>query len=54
MIQNHKDYEAALHRIEELFDAKHDSPEGEELDRLVDEVVAYEDIHYPIPKPTVQ
>ncbi len=46
------EYEAALIRIGELMDAEHGTPEGEELDRLSDEVEAYEDEHYPMPEPT--
>jgi antitoxin component HigA of HigAB toxin-antitoxin module len=34
-----------------LFDAALGTPECDKLNRLVDEVVAYEDINYPIPLP---
>jgi hypothetical protein len=44
-----EEYEATLKRIEELFDAKPDTPECEELDRLADAVVEYEGRLYPFP-----
>ena len=52
-IRNEADYEAALARIEEIFDAEAGSPEEEELDVLVDLVELYESKHvvlgYPDP-----
>jgi antitoxin component HigA of HigAB toxin-antitoxin module len=45
-IKNEHDYEAALKRIEELFDAKQNTPEGDELEALITLVSAYEDIHH--------
>lgn len=50
MIKTKQDHEKALSRIEEIFDSKPGTPEFEELDRLVLEVEAYEDEHYPIEK----
>lgn len=47
-IKNEQDYEAALERIEELFDAKQNTPEGDELEVLITLVSAYEDVHYKI------
>ena len=44
-IKNEHDYEAALKRIEELFDAKQNTPEGDELEVLITLVSAYEDVH---------
>ncbi len=41
-IRSERDYEAALHRISEIMDAQTDSPEGNELDVLVDLVELYE------------
>ena len=38
----------ALSRIDELWGAEDDSPEGFELDALVTLVEQYEDEHYPI------
>lgn len=40
-VENHK---AALARIEELWDAEPNTPEGDELDALVTLVNAYEDV----------
>ena len=52
-IRSEADYEAALTRIEEIFDAEAGSPEDEELDVLVDLVELYESKHvkmgYPDP-----
>ncbi len=42
------DHERAMGRIETLFDAKPGTPEGDELDRLVTLVVAYEQERFPI------
>lgn len=41
-IKTKKDYEAALDRIDELWDAKANTPEGDELDILATLVEAYE------------
>jgi len=50
-IKNEQDYEAALERIEELFDAKQNTHEGDELEVLITLVSAYEDVHYKIDAP---
>jgi HTH-type transcriptional regulator/antitoxin HigA len=50
-IKNEADYDAALARIDALFDAGIDTPEGDELDILVTLVEAYEAKHYPIDSP---
>lgn len=50
-IKNEHDYEAALERIEELFDAKQNTPKGDELEVLITLVSAYEDVHYKIDAP---
>lgn len=50
-IKTEADYEAALHEIEMLFDAKPDTPEEDRLDVLVTLVEAYEAQHYPMPYP---
>ncbi len=47
-IMNKEEYRSALKRIDEIFQADIGMAEGEELDALVDLVVAYEDLHYPI------
>jgi antitoxin component HigA of HigAB toxin-antitoxin module len=46
------EYNAAMSRIDEIFDADPGTPEGAELDRLVMLVEAYEDENFPIPEPT--
>ncbi len=48
-IRTEADYEAALARIEALFEAPADSPEADELDILATLVEAYEEQHYAIP-----
>ena len=50
-IKTEQDYDSALKRIEELWGAKKDTPEGDELDLLVTLVEAYEMKHYPIAPP---
>lgn len=47
-IKTEDDYEAVLKRIEALFEAKPNTPQGDELDVLITLVSAYEDEHYPI------
>ena len=44
-------HRTALKRIEQLWDAKPKTPEGDELDILITLVSAYEDKHFPIPTP---
>ena len=48
MTESH--YQTALERIEKLFEAKPNTPEGQELDKLITLVEAYEEIHYPFDK----
>ena len=47
-----QEHQEALDRISELMDIQPEvepnTPEGEELNTLVEAVVAYENIHYPI------
>ena len=50
-IRTEEDYEAALARIDEIFEAEFDSPEGRELDVLVDLVELYEGRHVPMGYP---
>lgn len=50
-IKTEKDYNLALSRIEDLWGAKKDTLEGDELDLLVTLVEAYEMKHYPIAPP---
>ena len=47
-IRTQADYETGLARIEELMDAEPGSPEGRELDALVDLVDLYESRHEPM------
>jgi HTH-type transcriptional regulator / antitoxin HigA len=50
-IKTEKDYKAALSRIEELWGARKDTPEGDELDVLITLVESYELKHFPIAPP---
>jgi antitoxin component HigA of HigAB toxin-antitoxin module len=47
-----QDHQEALERIGELMDIQPEvepnSPEGQELNTLVEAVIAFENIHYPI------
>ena len=52
-IRTEADYEAALARVAELMDAREGTPEGEELDVLVDLVEVYEDKHFPMGYPDI-
>ena len=51
LIKNETEYEDALKRIEELFDAKAGTPQADELELLVALVELYENEHYPIQAP---
>ena len=51
-IRTESDYAAALARVDELMDAEVGSPEGEELDILVDLVELYESRHEPMGFPS--
>jgi HTH-type transcriptional regulator/antitoxin HigA len=50
-IKTEKDYNASIRRIEVLWGAKKDTPQGDELDLLVTLVESYEMKHYPIAPP---
>ena len=50
-IKTEKDYNSAISRIEELWGAKKDTPDGDELDLLTTLVESYEMKHYPITPP---
>ena len=50
-IRTEEEYEAALARVDEIFDAETGSAEDEELDDLADLIESYEDKHYPIGMP---
>lgn len=47
-VTNETEYELALLRLEEIFDAEFGSKEGQEMDALCSLVEAYEKKHYPI------
>lgn len=51
-IRTEADYDVALARAREIWGAEPGSPEGDELDALVDLVEAYEDKHYPMDDPS--
>lgn len=50
-IKTEDDYQAALRRLEEIFDAPDGTPESDELDILGLLVDEYEKDHYPIDSP---
>jgi len=50
-IRTEEDYEAAIARIEVIFDAEPDTPDGDELEILASLVEVYEKKNYPIPMP---
>ena len=50
-IRTEKDYRTALAEIEQLFDAKPNTPEGDRLEVLTTLVEVYEEQHYSIPAP---
>ncbi len=50
-IKTETDHRAALERIDELWEAEPNTPEGDELEVLVTLVDAYEETHFPIDVP---
>lgn len=50
-LKTEADYRWALKRIEDLMDARPDTPEGDELDVLATLAEAYEDRHDPVAPP---
>lgn len=50
-IKTDKDLENALERLEQIFDAKQGTKEGDELEILSILIEKYEDEHYPIDLP---
>ena len=50
-IKTEEDYNTSIRRIEVLWGAKKDTPQGDELDLLVTLVESYEMKHYPIAPP---
>ena len=51
VIKNEVDYEAAMKRIDQIFDAKRGTPEGDELELLTTLVVLYEEKAFSIEAP---
>ena len=47
-LKTEQEYEQALKRLEEIFDSKVGTKEGEELEVLAALIEEYEDEHYPI------
>ena len=50
-IKTEADYQAALSRLDEIFDAREDTPESDEADILAMLIDEYENKHYPIDPP---
>ncbi|EAT57999.1 hypothetical protein [Chlorobium ferrooxidans] len=50
-IKTEADYELALKRLEEIFDAKPETMEGDELEILGSLIESYEEEHFPIDNP---
>jgi len=51
VIKTEEDYELALHRLEEIFQAPSDTKEGDEAELLSILIEKYEDEHYKIEAP---
>lgn len=51
ILKTEKDYEKALSRLDEIFDAPTNTKEGDEAELLVLLIEKYEDEHYPIGPP---
>jgi HTH-type transcriptional regulator / antitoxin HigA len=51
LLKTKKDYQAALNRLEEIFDAKPNTQQGDELEMLGFLIEKYEQDHYPIDFP---
>ena len=51
IIKTEAEYEAALQRLDIIFDAKRNTPEGDELDLLSLVIDKYEKEHFPIDLP---
>ncbi|MFN8308860.1 MAG: helix-turn-helix domain-containing protein [Chitinophagales bacterium] len=48
LIKTKRDYTAALARMQEIFDAKKNTPQGDELEVLSLLIEKYEEAHFPI------
>lgn len=51
ILKNERDYNTALNRADEIFDAKPNTPKGEELSLLLLVIRDYEDKHHSVPVP---
>lgn len=51
LIKTESDYNQALERLETIFDAKKETPEGDELELLGMLIEQYENEHFPISLP---
>lgn len=51
LIKTNKEYQLALERLEQIFDAKKGSADADELELLSILIEQYEDKHYPIHNP---
>ena len=51
MIKTEEDYQQAIKRLEKLFDASENTPEGEEAEILSILIGKYEDTYFPIESP---
>lgn len=48
-VRNNTDLAAALARVDQLWGASVDTPDGNELNQLIAMIEKYEDEHYPMP-----
>lgn len=51
LIKTRREYRAALHRVEEIMDARPGTAEGDELELLAALIEIYEEKHAPVPPP---
>ena len=51
LIKSEEDYYQALKRLEIIFDAPADTPEGDEAELLGILIEKFEDVHYPVEAP---
>lgn len=53
VIETPEDHAEAIREIKRLWGADVGTPDGDLLTRLIDDAIAYEDIHWPIGNPDV-
>lgn len=51
LIKTEKDYQAALARLDEIFEAESGTPDGDEAELLTELIRMYEKVQYPIDLP---